>query len=142
MIRYKLRCRNCDSSFDSWFASSKEYDKLRKLKHLNCHYCNSIKIEKTLMAPSIVNLKKQNKFILKNKKINKIKNKIKKYQKFIKKNFDYVGDNFSYEARSLHYNNKKKSKGIYGKATVNEILELKDEGIDTDVIPWFQDNEN
>ena len=96
MIRYKLRCRNCDNSFDSWFASSKEYDKLRKLKHLNCHYCSSIKIEKTLMAPSIVNLKKQNISILKNKKINKIK----KYQKFIKKNFDYVGDNFSDEARS------------------------------------------
>ena len=142
MIRYKLKCRSCDNSFDSWFASSKEYDKLRKLKHLNCHYCNSIKIEKTLMAPSIVNLKKQNISILKNKKINKIKNKIKKYQKFIKNNFDYVGDNFSYEARSLHYNKKKKSKGIYGKATVNEISELKDEGIDTDVIPWFQNNEN
>jgi len=94
------------------------------------------------MAPSIVNQKKQNISILKNKKINKIKNKIKKYQKFIKKNFDYVGDNFSYEARSLHYNNKKKSKGIYGNATVNEISELKDEGIDTDVIPWFQNNEN
>ena len=142
MIRYKLRCRSCDNSFDSWFASSKEYDKLRKLKHLNCHYCNSIKIEKTLMAPSIVNQKKQNISILKNKKINKIKNKIKKYQKFIKKNFDYVGDNFSYEARSLHYNNKKKSKGIYGKATANEISELEDEGINTDVIPWFQNNEN
>ena len=139
MIRYKLRCRNCDNSFDSWFASSKEYDKLRKLKYLNCHYCSSIKIEKTLMAPSIVSSKKQNISILKNKKIN---NKIKKYQKFIKKNFDYVGDNFSYEARSLHYNNKKKSKGIYGNATVNEISELKDEGIDTDVIPWFQNNEN
>ena len=139
MIRYKLRCRNCDNSFDSWFASSKEYDKLKKLKHLNCHYCSSIKIEKTLMAPSIVNTKKQNISVL---KIKKIKNKIKKYQKFIKKNFNYVGDNFSYEARSLHYNNKKKSKGIYGKATANEISELKDEGIDTDVIPWFQNNEN
>ena len=123
-------------------TSDKEYDKLKKLKHLNCHYCSSIKIEKTLMAPSIVNLKKQNISILKNKKINKIKNKIKKYQKFIKKNFDYVGDNFLYEARSLHYNNKKKSKGIYGEATINEISELKDEGIDTDVIPWFQNNEN
>ena len=64
MIRYKLRCRNCDNSFDSWFASSKEYDKLRKLKHLNCHYCNSIKIEKTLMAPSIVNPKKNQSLIM------------------------------------------------------------------------------
>ena len=24
----------------------------------------------------------------------------------------------------------------------NEISELKDEGIDTDVVPWFQNNEN
>ena len=28
------------------------------------------------------------------------------------------------------------------KQLFNEILELKDEGIDTDVIPWFQNNEN
>ena len=142
MIRYKLRCRNCDNSFDSWFASSKEYDKLRKLKHLNCHYCNSIKIEKTLMAPSIVNPKKQNISILKNKKINKIKNKIKKYQKFIKKNFDYVGDNFAHEARSIHYSKDNKTKGIYGRANSEEISELRDEGIETEVIPWFKDNEN
>tara|TARA_B100000408_G_C10177316_1_gene173228 strand:+ start:126 stop:524 length:399 start_codon:yes stop_codon:yes gene_type:complete len=85
MIRYKLRCRNCDNSFDSWFASSKEYDKLRKLKHLNCHYCNSIKIEKTLMAPSIVNPKKQNISILKNKKINKLKIKLKNIKNLLKR---------------------------------------------------------
>ena len=34
MIRYKLRCKNCDNSFDSWFASSKEYDKLKNTKNL------------------------------------------------------------------------------------------------------------
>ena len=77
MIRYKLRCRNCDNSFDSWFASSKGYDKLKKLKHLNCHYCSSNEIEKTLMSPSIVNLKKQNISILKNKKLIKLKIKLK-----------------------------------------------------------------
>ena len=57
-------------------------------------------------------------------------------------NFNYVGENFAHEARSLHYNSKKKLKGIYGKATADEISELKDEGIDTDVIPWFQDHDN
>ena len=30
MIKYKLLCRNCDLSFDSWFSSSKEYEKLKK----------------------------------------------------------------------------------------------------------------
>ena len=142
MIKYKLTCKNCNSSFDSWFASSREYEKLKKLKHLNCLYCNSIKVEKTLMAPSVLNTKDKIVSISKDKKFYKIKNKIKEYQKFIKKNFNYVGDNFVNEARSIHYKNKKKSKGIYGNATYNEISELKDEGIETDVIPWFNDNEN
>ncbi len=53
MIKYKLICKNCDLSFDSWFASSQEYEKLKKKNFLNCHNCNSKKIEKTLMAPLI-----------------------------------------------------------------------------------------
>ena len=57
MIKYRLTCKNCTNSFDSWFASSKEYEKLKKFKHLNCHLCGSIKVEKTLMAPSILNSK-------------------------------------------------------------------------------------
>ena len=142
MIKYKLNCNNCETNFDSWFASSKEYEKLKKLKHLNCHYCNSIKVEKTLMSPSILNSKDKKLPILRKNKFNKIKNKIKEYQEFIRENLDYVGDNFAYEARSLHYNNKKKLKGIYGKATSNEIDELKEEGIETEVIPWFKDSEN
>ena len=62
--------------------------------------------------------------------------------KFIKKNFEFVGDNFAYEARTIHYNNKKNNKGIYGKASNNEIKELKEEGIETVSIPWFQHNKN
>ena len=142
MIKYRLVCKDCDTSFDSWFSSSKEYEKVKKLKHLNCHNCNSFKIEKTLMSPNVLNSKDKIVTISKNKKFSKIKSKIKEYQKFIKKNFNYVGDNFAYEARSIHYNKNKKSQGIYGKASSEEISDLRDEGIDTEVIPWFKDNEN
>ena len=142
MIKYRLICKKCNITFDSWFASSKQYEKLKKLKHLNCHSCNSFKVEKTLMAPSVVNSKNKILSISKNNKYSKIKNKIKKYQKFIKKNFNYVGDNFSSEARSIHYNKDNKSKGIYGNATSDEISELREEGIETEVIPWFNENEN
>ena len=142
MIKYRLVCKDCDASFDSWFSSSKEYEKLIKLKHLNCHNCNSFKVEKTLMSPNVLNSKDKIVTISKNKKFSKIKNKIKGYQKFIKKNFNYVGDNFAYEARSIHYNKDKKSQGIYGNASSEEISDLRDEGIDTEVIPWFKDNEN
>ena len=62
--------------------------------------------------------------------------------KFIKNNFDYVGENFAYEARSIHYNNKKKEKGIYGIASKNDLKELKEEGINTQVFPWIDDKKN
>ena len=142
MIKYKLVCKNCNNFFNSWFASSKEYEKLKKLKHINCDNCNSLKVEKTLMTPSVLNSKKENPVIYKNKKYTKIKNTIKEYQKFIKNNFEYVGEDFAYEARSIHYNNKKRSKGIYGNATAKEVKELKEEGIDTEVIPWVNKNDN
>jgi len=140
MIKYKLTCKNCNFLFDSWFATSKEYEKLKKLKHINCHNCDSLDVEKSLMSPNIS--KKNNFKAQENKKFLTVKNKIREYQKFIKNNFDYVGENFTYEARSLYYNDKKKSKGIYGKATVDQIKELKDEGIETEIIPWSNEKDN
>ena len=142
MIKYKLACKNCEVQFDSWFASSNEYEKLKKRKFLTCHNCNSIKVEKTLMAPQLINTKLKSDIKLDTAKYKKIKKTIKNYQKFIKNNFQYVGDNFAHEARSIHYNNKKKSKGIYGSASNQDLKELKEEGIDTQVIPWIEDKDN
>jgi hypothetical protein len=142
MIKYKLICKNCNNLFDSWFASSREYEKLKKQKYINCHVCNSEKIEKTLMSPNILKFKSEDKIEIKEDKYKKIKKTINQYQKFIKKNFDYVGDNFAYEARSIHYKNKKKSKGIYGSTSKEELKELREEGIDAEVIPWIKDNDN
>ena len=142
MIKYKLICKDCNTLFDSWFASSDEYEKLKKRKFLNCHSCNSLKVQKTLMAPHLINSKTKSETKLNNTKYQKIKKTIKNYQKFIKDNFEYVGDNFAYEARSIHYNNKKKSKGIYGSASTQDLKELKDEGIEAQMIPWIEDKEN
>ena len=140
MIKYKLLCKNCSDSFESWFASSKEFERLKKSKLLQCLNCNSNKIDKSLMAPSIINKQKKNN--KDTKKFIEIKNKLKEYKKFIKNNFDYVGDNFAYEARSIHYNNKKKQKGIYGKASIKEAKELSEEGIEVETVPWINDKEN
>ena len=142
MIKYKLVCKNCNIKFDSWFASSNEYEKLKKRKFLTCHSCNSLKVEKTLMAPQLINSKTKSEINLNTAKYRKIKKTIKNYQKFIKDNFQYVGDNFAYEARSIHYNNKKKPKGIYGSASIQDLKELKDEGIETHMIPWVEDKKN
>ena len=142
MIKYKLICNDCNIKFDSWFASSNEYDKLKKKNFLTCHSCNSLRIEKTLMAPQLINSNIKSEVKIDTATNKKIKNTIKNYQKFIKDNFQYVGDNFAYEARSIHYNNKKKTKGIYGNATKRDLEDLKDEGIEAQMIPWIEDNNN
>ena len=143
MIKYALQCKNCKQEFESWFGSSKEFDRLKKMKLLNCQNCNSINIEKSLMAPNLSNTKKI-KLDENHNRFKEVKKKLKEYNKFVKENFDFVGENFVYEARSIHYNknNKKNNKGIYGKASLQDVKELKDEGIETEMIPWIDDKEN
>ena len=77
MIKYSLNCKSCNLTFESWFANSKEFDKLKKKKLINCHNCNSLDIDKSLMSPSI------NKIVKEIKMRSDIKTLIK-YQKFIK----------------------------------------------------------
>jgi hypothetical protein len=142
MIKYKLACNDCRITFDSWFASSKEFEKLKKKKFLICHNCNSQKVEKSLMAPQLINRQNKSKDVLESVKQDSIKKTIKKYQKFIKDNFKYVGKDFAYEARSIYYNEKKETKNIYGSASKKELKELKEEGIETQMIPWVDDKKN
>ena len=141
MIKYQLNCKKCKIDFNSWFASSNEYERLKTKKLLSCIKCGSLKVEKSLMAPNLFskNDKIDNQ---ENKKILEIKNKLKEYKKFVEKNLDYVGDNFAYEARSIHYGGKKRKKGIYGKASNQDIKDLSEEGIETQALPWFEDKEN
>ena len=75
MIKYNLKCKN-NHEFESWFSDSEEFDKLNKKKLLECIYCSSKNIEKTIMSPMISNKSSSNDVspalikILKMKKIN------------------------------------------------------------------------
>ena len=141
-MKYRLVCKDCKNTFDSWFSSSQEYERIKKKKFLNCHNCNSLNIEKTLMSPSVLTVKNNFKNTRQIKKYKEVTKAISEYQEFIKKNFDYVGKNFAYEAITLHYKEKKASKGIYGTATKADLEELKEEGIETKTIPWIKDTSN
>ena len=138
MIKYNLICR-CGKTFESWFSSSNEYDQLRKKHLINCIYCNSKSVKKSIMAPNLSS--KSNKIPKKNRIEKNIKNELLNFRKFIEKNCEDVGDNFTREARKIHYD-KKTSKGIYGKATAEETSELQDEGIEVATIPWLDNKEN
>ena len=138
MIKYNLICE-CKKIFESWFSSSAEYDVLMRKKLINCIYCNSTSVKKTIMAPNLFS--KTNKTSKNTNIEKKIKKQLLELRRYIEKNCKNVGDNFPQEARSIYYD-KKTSKGIYGKTTPEETAELLEEGIEVATIPWINNSEN
>ena len=136
MIKFDLVCEN-DHIFEVSFDDSTSYKIQKKKKLIECPFCNSLKISKSVMAPNVTNkssstmktMNKQNKlFSNYNKQINKIKSEIEK-------NFKYVGKKFPEEARKIYYG-ETKDEPIFGEATEKESNELLDEGISLVKLPF------
>ena len=137
MIVYNLCCSTCNITFEGWFDSSNDYMKQKRQKILTCPSCNSLKIEKALMAPNLN--KKSNS---KNQKIKKtIASNISKLKKMVEKNFDYVGDKFSEEAKKIKYG-ESKDRSIYGEATIEQTKELIEEEINVTPLPFQSSKKN
>ena len=136
MIKYILKCKN-NHEFESWFSDSEEFDKLDKKNLLECIYCSSKKISKSIMAPMVsvekreANLPKIDKIMMEEKK------KLTKLRNYIEKNFEYVGKDFSKKVREIYYD-KKNNKSIYGTTTDQERQDLEEEGIDLMSVPWLE----
>ena len=137
MIKYNLKCEN-KHEFESWFSDSKEFDRLKKKKLIECIFCRSKKVEKSIMAPSVTNIKSlNNQKEISSLEMKNFKKDLIKLRKFVEKNFEYVEKNFANKVREVYYD-KKSKKNIYGSATKEEKDELKEEGIDLVNIPWVE----
>ena len=135
MIKYNLKCSN-NHEFESWFSNSEEFDKLDKKKLLECIYCSSKKIKKSIMAPMVSGSKiKEDGVSFTNKKLLSQKNDLLKIRNYIENNFEFVGDKLSKKVREVYYD-KQKKKSFYGTATSEEREELAEEGIDLLTVPW------
>lgn len=135
MIKYILKCDN-DHEFESWLSNSEEFEKLKKKKLLECIYCNTKNVNKSIMAPMISNsFTKDEQIEISKKDISNEKNKLIQLRKYIENNFEYVGKDFSKKVREVYYDNKSQ-KTFYGTTTLEEREELADEGIDLLSIPW------
>mgnify|MGYP001370069626 CR=1 FL=1 len=140
MIKYNLKCKN-RHEFESWFSDSKEFEKLKSNKMIECTFCGTKLIEKSIMSPNILNNEDKDKTIKSSQNLQKIKEDLLKMRNFVEKNFEYVGKDFPREVRNIYYD-KRKNKNIYGKATEEETEELKDEGIELTSIPWIDKRDN
>ena len=135
MIKYNLKCNN-NHEFESWFSDSNEFNKLNKKKLLECIYCSSNKIQKSIMSPMVSGIKSnEDKMNLLDQKLLNEKNQLIKLREHIEKNFEFVGDKLSQKVREVYYD-KRTKKSIYGTATTEEREELAEEGIDLLSVPW------
>ena len=138
MIKYNLKCNN-NHEFESWFLDSNEFDNLKNKKLLECIFCSSKKVNKSIMAPMISGTKDSRKIHELSENLVKEQNKLLKLRNFIENNFEYVEENFSQKVREIYYD-KKNKKAIYGSATPKEREELEEEGIDLLSVPWVRKN--
>jgi len=59
----------------------------------------------------------------------------------VTKNAEYVGPRFADEARKIHYE-EAEPRGIYGEASGEEVLSLKEEGVDVHPLPVLPEDHN
>ena len=94
MIKFDLICEN-QHIFEASFDDSNSFEKQKRKKQIECPFCNSSTISKSVMAPNIsgkstssakINLEKKKLFSNYNKQLNKIKSEIEKnFQKRLEK---------------------------------------------------------
>ncbi len=140
MIKYNLKCKN-KHEFESWFSDSKEFEKLKSKNMIECIFCKTKSVTKSIMSPRVMSKEEKAKENHSLKEIKKIRKDLRKMRKFVEKNFEYVGNHFPREVRNIYYD-KRKNKNIYGNATPEETQELSEEGIELTTIPWVDDKDN
>ena len=140
MIKYNLKCKN-KHEFESWFLDSKEFEKLKSKKMIECALCGIKAIEKSIMSPNVLNNEEKENNTKSSKQLKKIRGDLLKMRNFVEKNFEYVGKDFPREVRNIYYD-KRKNKNIYGNATEEETDELKEEGIELTTIPWIDNKKD
>ena len=132
MIVFDLICGN-DHRFESWFANSDAFEKLKKAGEVACPVCGDAHVEKALMAPAVSGTKKKadEKAAM---HAGEYISAIRELRAQVEQNCDYVGEKFPEEARRIHYG-ESEQRGIYGNASVEETKDLLDEGIEVFSIP-------
>jgi hypothetical protein len=164
MIHYQLQCGE-GHGFDGWFRDSASFDDQARRGLLECPVCGDSKVERALMAPSVV--RKGNARaaaaapsaepapepepvapaatlpvpaegggqVATGRVPDQVRAMLQRLRAEVEKNCDYVGGGFADEARRIHRGETDR-RGIYGEASPDDAEALADEGIEIARIPW------
>ena len=142
MIRFNLSCEQ-EHQFDGWFSSSHDFDLQIDRGLLTCPSCESPKVSKSLMAPSLSNRQSNNSLLESVPVIGRQQyiNEIKELRERITRDAEDVGRKFPEEARKIHYG-ETPPRGIVGQADREEVSALLDEGVEIMPLPELPEDAN
>lgn len=159
MIRYSLVCDH-GHQFESWFANSAAYDKQVKRKLVACPVCDSVKVEKAIMAPRLARKDKSTSMsapieasvpapatpepttpVMISPQEREFRAKLKELREHLTANSDNVGKKFPEEARKMHYG-ETEHRSIYGEASPQDAKALHEEGIEFHPLPVLPEERN
>lgn len=141
MIHYSLVCDN-DHKFDAWFRNAEAYDQQSDRGIVTCPICNSQKIGKGLMAPSVSRSASEKVALsIGHPQQNQLREMMQALRNKVVAEADYVGDRFADEARKIHFK-EVDQRGIYGEATREEVAGLVEDGVDFMPLPSMPEERN
>jgi hypothetical protein len=148
MIKYALACEQAHE-FESWFPSSEAFETQRKRGFVTCPFCNSAKVEKQIMAPSVARKDKAPKaaapeaqpMAVLSERERDLRAALRALREHVMKNAENVGKDFVEEARKMHYG-ETEERSIFGEADLAEARALLEEGIDVLPLPIVPDDRN
>ncbi len=141
MIRFNLICEK-DHEFEGWFSNSADFDNQQQRKLVACPMCNSSKVTKALMTPSVPS-RKSDKIPMAHMDSTRkaLFAEMKKLRDHVTANSEDVGEKFPEEARKIHYG-ETEERGIYGAASAEEAKDLVEEGISVAPLPVLPEDGN
>jgi hypothetical protein len=139
MIVFDLRCAQAHV-FEAWFGSTEDFDGQRARGLVSCPICGDTEVAKAVMAPAVApkgNQRggKQPVAAHPPEAVKAMLAAIAEVQAKVEANCDYVGDRFADEARAIHLG-EAEERGIYGEATLEQAVALKEEGIEVAALPF------
>lgn len=142
MIKFGLACDNLHD-FEAWFSSNSDFDDQLKEGYVTCPHCGSDNVQKSLMVPAVSTGRSKDKKqqMMMNAAQAEAMKQMREMVKQVKANTENVGERFPEEARKIHYG-ETEAKGIRGQASVDEVHELIDEGVEIVPLPDLPDEQN
>ncbi|MEM9429286.1 MAG: DUF1178 family protein [Pseudomonadota bacterium] len=136
MIKYALKCAR-GHTYDSWFGSSDDYDRLKYGGLLTCAVCGDRSVDKAIMAPRVTT----GDSVLHAEPQRPPEEMVRALRAHVERTADNVGRDFAQEARRIDAGEAPR-RSIFGEARPDEARSLLEDGIAVLPLPTPQETNN